>query len=231
VNGTVSPNIRLANPSLSFYTVIGGASANSTVTLTGIISSIPGQATGIDFGVGSDNTSTINLVGNNTFTGNIFLFGGSLGINSNASLGNAANTLILASGTPGGQFGSGILTAGGLVFLNGGVNLAQQVQLYGQRPTQIVSNGANVNTISGVISDYFPNAFGVSALYKAGSGTLILTGMNTYAGGAEIDAGTLSVGVDANLGAALTPVTNPEHAEHLFRRHRGAAGHTHGRNG
>jgi fibronectin-binding autotransporter adhesin len=171
-----------------------GSSTNSVVMLSGVISSIPGMATPVYFGLGQDITSGINLTGINTFLGVASLNGGTLGINSNASLGNASNPLILAVGNS---------TAGGLVFLNGGVNLARPVEIVGGGyATRIVSNVSDVNTISGVISDYIPATYGGGRLYKAGYGTLILTGTNTYSGGSEIDAGTLSVGADANLGAA-----------------------------
>ena len=128
VYGAVSTNIRLGG-SPGFGT---GSSTNSTVTLSGVISSIPGQAAGVSFGLGinaqnvfayQDNTSGFNLTNINTFVGNVFLLQGSLGINSNASLGNAANPLILAVGTS---------TAGGLAFLNSGVNLARPVEVVGQ---------------------------------------------------------------------------------------------------
>ena len=39
-----------------------------------------------------------------------------------------------------------------------------------------------------------------------GSGTLTLTGINTYAGGTTISAGTLQVSADSNLGAATGPL-------------------------
>jgi fibronectin-binding autotransporter adhesin len=199
VNGTISTNFRLGTPTYgsAFDT---GSSTNSVVTLSGVISSIAGMATPVYFGLGQYITSSVNVTGNNTFLGNVNLNGGTLGINSNASLGNAANPLILAVGSS---------TAGGLVFLNGGVNLARPVEVVGggYYNTRIASNGSDVNTISGVISDYQAINYGSGRVYKAGTGTLILSGMNTYSGGTEIDAGTLSVGADANLGAAGTPLS------------------------
>jgi fibronectin-binding autotransporter adhesin len=47
----------------------------------------------------------------------------------------------------------------------------------------------------------------VTPLIKEGDGTLIFSGLNTYAGGTIIDQGTLSVAIDANLGAAAGGVT------------------------
>ncbi|SFI84123.1 autotransporter-associated beta strand repeat-containing protein, partial [Methylobacterium brachiatum] len=45
------------------------------------------------------------------------------------------------------------------------------------------------------------------SLIKLGGGTLTLTGANTYAGGTTFAGGTLSVSRDANLGAAVAPLT------------------------
>ncbi|WP_414471003.1 autotransporter domain-containing protein [Microvirga sp. M2] len=49
---------------------------------------------------------------------------------------------------------------------------------------------------------------GTLALTKKGSGTLTLTGDNTYSGGTRIEAGVLAVERDANLGSAGTPVVS-----------------------
>ncbi|MBL0230879.1 MAG: autotransporter-associated beta strand repeat-containing protein [Moraxellaceae bacterium] len=43
---------------------------------------------------------------------------------------------------------------------------------------------------------------GVGRLVKEGAGNLTLTGINTYEGGTQVDAGKLSISQDANLGKA-----------------------------
>ena len=64
---------------------------------------------------------------------------------------------------------------------------------------QVTVGGLNLSTtVSGVIDDSGGNA----ALVKIGSGTLTLTGTNTYAGGTVINGGAISVAADANLGDA-----------------------------
>ena len=63
------------------------------------------------------------------------------------------------------------------------------------------NNGST--TFSGVIED----GAGTTSLTKAGTGTLTLSGTNTYSGGTTINAGTLAVSSDANLGAASGALT------------------------
>ena len=160
------------------------ASAEFANRLTGIISSLPGTVTPISFvGGGGDNSSGINLMNTNSFVGDIGLLGGTLGINFDASLGNPANTLFLDVAS---------LTAGGLQFLNGGITVARPVVL--QSPTRIVSDGGDVNTISGPVS-----GGPVVLLFKDGTGTLVLSGVNTQSG-LRINDGTVRVAAEANLG-------------------------------
>ncbi|WP_273793951.1 autotransporter-associated beta strand repeat-containing protein, partial [Brucella anthropi] len=53
--------------------------------------------------------------------------------------------------------------------------------------------------ISGIIS-------GTGSVAQIGSGTTTLTGENTYTGGTDLQAGTLSVASDGNLGASIGKV-------------------------
>ncbi|OYX12056.1 MAG: hypothetical protein B7Z15_10610 [Rhizobiales bacterium 32-66-8] len=48
---------------------------------------------------------------------------------------------------------------------------------------------------------------GTGAVLQSGSGTLSLTGQNSYSGGTTVTAGTLSVGADRNLGAPTSALT------------------------
>ncbi|MCI0151918.1 autotransporter-associated beta strand repeat-containing protein [Paraburkholderia sediminicola] len=61
-------------------------------------------------------------------------------------------------------------------------------------------NRSDALTFDGVVS-------GTGSLTQAGSGTVTLTGTNTYGGGTHLDAGILSVGADANLGDAAGALT------------------------
>jgi fibronectin-binding autotransporter adhesin len=156
---------------------------NSRITLTGVIGSAPGVTTGIQFSGTSANSSGFTLTGANTFTGDVALSGGYLGLSSNASLGNAGNALTLVVGSS---------TSGGLELLGPGIDLACPMTIISA--TRILNYGSDVDTVSGVID-------GSGSLVKDGSGTLLLTGTNTIFGGIQINAGTLKVASLANLGA------------------------------
>jgi autotransporter-associated beta strand protein len=178
-NGTIMPPIRMSAFSAADYGTYfsTGAATSSTVTLSGVISSVAGLTTSVRFTGDPANTSGFNLTNTNTFTGNVSLYQGSLGINADANLGNSANQLILQVNST---------SAGGLVFLNGGVNVARPV--VAQLPTRIVSNGTDSNTISGLIT-------GNGGLYKDGTGTLIIGG-SSFGGGITVLGGTLSLGTN-----------------------------------
>jgi fibronectin-binding autotransporter adhesin len=101
----------------------------------------------------------------------------------------AGNMLTLAATTANSN------TAGNGMTVNNaaGTTIAANIFL-GNSQTWTVDNGALL-TVSGVISG-LPN----STLTKAGDGTLSLSGVNTYAGGTTLSAGTLVAGNDLSLG-------------------------------
>ena len=90
--------------------------------------------------------------------------------------------------------GLGAITGTGTASLSGGVTLG----------SNSVIGGTGTLTLNGVISDG-ASSFGVG---KAGSGTLILGGANTYDGATSIGGGTLQIAADSALGnapGAFTP--------------------------
>ena len=140
-------------------------------------------------------TGTVDLTVANTYTGGTAHNAGTLRVNNNTALGPANSTVTLANGvtlsTTGGTGrtltytysinGDIILgqTSGGTgaLTLAGSVNLAA-----GTRSIQIDNA---TDTISGVITN--------GGLAKAGTGTLNLTGNNTYADGTTVNAGLLNI--------------------------------------
>jgi fibronectin-binding autotransporter adhesin len=70
-----------------------------------------------------------------------------------------------------------------------------------------VANDNTTTTFSGIIQDgIFGNQAGVLHLTKSGTGTLILTGANSYTGNTTINAGTLQVGNGGATGSILGDV-------------------------
>jgi fibronectin-binding autotransporter adhesin len=194
VAGTINPPIKLSAYSATdggtYFST--GASANSRVTLGGPISSGTGLTTPVTVSANGANTSGFNLTAANTFTGTVYLSHGTLGINSNASLGDPANALVLNVGST---------LAGGLEFLTTGVTLPRSVTI--ATPTRLVSNGTDGNTVSGIVS-------GGGGLFKAGTGTLTLSNAaNTVTGGVTVSAGTLSFGTTGGLPAGQAVTVGP----------------------
>ena len=145
-----------------------------TATLSGLIS---GSGPLTKQGIG-----TLTLTRFNTYTGNTTITGGTLqvgnGTAGGASIGNASNSAIIASGatltldlTSGTNFGNAI-TDGGHVINIGPANI----------------------TISSTIT-------GAGDLTQSGSGILTVTGANSYTGGTFLNGGELSLGSAQAIGA------------------------------
>jgi autotransporter-associated beta strand protein len=183
--GTITAPIRLSS---SHTTISLGQSTYSHVVLGGVISSAPGLTTPVFIATDPINTAELDLTAANTFTGNVFLGLGTLGINSDANLGNPANTLTLANG------GTNI---GGLLFLGSGITIARPITINGL--TRIIVNGTDVNTITGGYS-------GSGGITKAGTGTLFIQGNVGFTGPIAVNAGTLSL-VNATYSSNANAVT------------------------
>jgi autotransporter-associated beta strand protein len=183
------------------------ANASGILTLTGAI----GDG-GNGYSLTKLGTGALALSGANTFTGGVTLGAGTLNINAagvagtSGPLGNggrltinggtidntsgSAKTLLNVNPiTIGGDFG--FSTAAGTA--NNNLSLPGAVSLTGNRT--ITNNGTGVLTLGGVISDG-GNGY---ALTKQGTGTLLLTNVNTYSGNTTIGAGTLALGANGSI--------------------------------
>jgi fibronectin-binding autotransporter adhesin len=140
------------------------------------------------------NTGTVEFSGTNTYLGPTTIVSGttlkalSTGALSSASAFIVTGTLDLNgfSNQIGSLAGTGTVTNEGLV------------------EAALTAGDDNTSTtFSGVLQD----GVGTLGLTKNGTGTLILTGKNTYSGGTVIEGGTLSVDTDTELGATGVEIT------------------------
>ncbi len=176
---------------------------NSANALT-VNSVITNNGTGnISFTKAGSGSAT--LAGSNTHTGTNSIVGGTLNISSDANLG----------AVPGAATPSSVLINGGTLNATADTTLSANRGI-ALGPTSRYGNGTiGVNSgatffVPGIVAnaDLTGNGPGAS-LTKTGAGTLVLSGANTYANGTFINAGTVSVTADNNLGG-VPQCYNPE---------------------
>jgi fibronectin-binding autotransporter adhesin len=155
-------------------------------------------------------TGSLTLTGTNTFTGGLFINAGNvilgnagalnstvgsenavaLGADITSSLTLNGNSVVVKSLT------SNAATVDGSIVQNASATPA----------TLTIGNSTNTaSTFAGTIQDGLGG--GTLGLVKAGTGTLILSGTNTFSGGIIINAGMLSASSDNNLGAPGNSIT------------------------
>ena len=132
------------------------------------------------------------LSGNNMFTGGLTLASGTLDINSATALGAAAGTFAITAGTLDNTSGAAITNSNNnpinlhsFTFTgSNALNLGTGAVTMAAATTITANSAANPLTIGGAIGGAF-------ALTKAGTGTVILSGTNTYTGVTNITGGKL----------------------------------------
>lgn len=149
---------------------------------------------------------TLTLTGRNTYRGNTIVSQGTLAGSTRSVQGNITNNGVVqfeqsTAGTYAGamsgsgqllKVGSGALTLSGANTYTGGTTVstgtltgtATSLQGDISNGTVVTFNQSGTGTYTGVMS-------GVGNLTKTGSGTLILSGANTYNGGTTVSSGTL----------------------------------------
>ncbi len=212
--GTVSVNADAvlgtppASPSAGQLTFNGGTllatasftlNSNRGVALTGagtlnVNSAISLTYDGIIAGAGTlakSGTGTLVLAGANTYTGTTTLSAGTLSIAADSAL-----------GTP-----PGSPTAGQLTFNGGTLAATADFTLNSNRGVALTAAGT-FNVSAGVTLTYGGVIAGASTLTKSnGTGTLVLSGANTYAGSTTLSAGVLRVGDSTALGSTAGGTT------------------------
>ena len=175
------------------YTLTVG-NGNASGAFSGIIKSTSGT-----IALTKTGTGTLALAGSDTYTGGTTLSAGQLNLNSASAIG--AGTLTISGGTLGNSSGAAVtLSTNNAQAWNSDFAFAGPYDLnlgtgaVTMSSSRTVTVAANNLTVGGVIS-----GSGYS-LTKAGTGTLTLTGSDTYTGGTTLSAGQLNL----NNAAALS---------------------------
>ncbi|HEY5313241.1 MAG TPA: autotransporter-associated beta strand repeat-containing protein, partial [Pirellulales bacterium] len=141
-------------------------------TGTSISSTVTTPATTLSGGLFKTDLGTLVLQGTNTFNGGVTVSAGTLAVSSDVNLGAASNTLNLTGGT--------------FQVLNGSTfSSSRNVALTGVNNISVLGSSTNA-TLSGPLT-------GSGGITKIDTGTLTLSGVNTYSGVTRINNGTLAV--------------------------------------
>ena len=165
-----------ATTSLSNPIVLSGSGVQTIDTGSQTVT-LSGAITGAG-ALGKIGSGELILTGADTFTGGVNLGAGTLGVAAGGALGSGAVTMSPGTGL---QFTGGNLGLANAIALNGAGNYS-------------FDTGANTDGLSGAIS-------GAGTLKKLGSGTLILSGANSFTGAIDVTAGTLAIDGASALGA------------------------------
>jgi autotransporter-associated beta strand protein len=148
-------------------------------------------------------TGWLTLTAANTYTGGTTINGGTLKLSGAGTLGNSSGALTVNTGGTldlnAASQGVGNLTgSGGAVVNNGGSAVTLSIGN---------ANGGGGN-YSGVIADNNNSTSGTVALTKIGTGTITVSGANTYTGVTTVSAGTLRIGASGCLADTGTLIVN-----------------------
>ncbi|MBI5624929.1 MAG: autotransporter domain-containing protein [Elusimicrobia bacterium] len=157
-------------------------SGGATVDTAGVDSTFSGSVSGAG-GLTKIGAGILTLSGSSSYTGGTTVNAGTLDVNCDAALGQGDGPLVID-----------------------GATLRASATLATVRAVTLGAGGATFDS-AGVDSALWSTVSGAGSLTKIGAGILYLRGANTYAGGILLNAGTVNIISDANLGASGSAVT------------------------
>ena len=187
--------IRWNQPSETSTRTLTVASPQSVVTFAGAVTGAAGLT--------KAGQGTLVLGRRNTFSGDLTASAGLLSLGDNAAAGTG--TIVLNGGALTSYLAPRTLANAVTLAASSGfegytaaanLTLTGAVTVTGTNPTIDVAGQLLTTTFSGAIAD------AGAGFTKDGLGTLVLSGTNTFTGPLTVAGGILSVGADANLGAA-----------------------------
>ncbi len=206
---SLSASLDITNASASALTLSTGGISSATgglktlTTSTGLIVVSGGIGDGSgSVGVVQDGPGTLQLAGDNTFTGGLTLNGGTINVNSNTAFGGAGNIVTINGGTLNSNTSARsmanaydyrwnadfAITGSRINFGSGNILLGTDVRL---------TTGALIHTVGGVIDD---GGAGYGFTLSGTGSTLNLNNANTYSGATMVEGGRITLG---GLGSIL----------------------------
>jgi fibronectin-binding autotransporter adhesin len=218
----VTGNVLTASNLGSITLTLAGTATNgaSYSTLSGVISD--SAAGGTTLNITKSEAGNWQLTGQNTFSGNVSIWNGSLvvgsisnsgagnanalGLGSTIFLGNGATggvlalsngtassafasnkNIVLSGSTGGGEIDNNNAVATSTLLLNGSVSV-----IAGVKTLTLGGSNIGLNELTATVT----NGLGTLSLFKAGTGTWVVSGDNAYTGGTTVSAGTLILAGD-----------------------------------
>ncbi|WED66910.1 autotransporter-associated beta strand repeat-containing protein [Synoicihabitans lomoniglobus] len=199
--GTLTLDTITSNASAASSTVAGNLALNSYDSTVTVADGAAAEDLAISANISGSNKrlnkagdGTLVLSGTSTFEGNggtwdagVKVLGGTVAISADANLGSTNNNVSLADGTTLEMDGSFSAHAN------------RRLKLAGTSTVDVTD--ANTAEWAGIVESS-------GALQKAGTGTLVLSGTNTYSGGTTINTGTLQIGNGGTTGSVTGNITN-----------------------
>ena len=189
INGTLNVTSSFdldANKGILLQSGFGSANAvfdidsGQTLTIPGVIS---GNGTA---SITKNGSGTLTLTGTNTHTATTNINAGKMIISADTGLGAAP----------------GSATAGHLTLNGGTLETTADFTLNSNRGVALGASNGIIDVNSGTTLTYGGIMAGSGTLTKVDTGTLTLSGVNTYSGSSTINGGTISISADTGLGAA-----------------------------
>jgi autotransporter-associated beta strand protein len=194
--GTLNLSVTSGTPTIEV------TSSNRTLTIT--------NNNGIDGtqGIAKIGAGTLLLQGTSTYTGGTTLSAGTIQIGNTAALGNVTNTLTINAGTL--DLNGTSITVGNLTGTGGIITSTSATN----RTLFIGEGNGTGGNYQGIIAD----GSGSTALTKNGTGTITLSGNNTFSGATFVTGGTLEIGNGGTTGSLATSSAITNNATLSFNR-------------
>jgi fibronectin-binding autotransporter adhesin len=179
-------DLTLNAPLAAGATQVWDVAASRLLSLNNTIS---GNGPLIKQGAGS-----VTLAGANVFTGGLTLTAGILNLNHPAALGDTSGTLTLNGGSLDNKSGAELfLTSNNPQAWNGDFTFTGTDNLHLGTGAVTLSSDRTVTVLAKTLTAAGDLGGGAVSLTKAGDGTLVLAGTNTFTGQVNVNAGTLTL--------------------------------------